>query len=199
MVRPPIAVLVAFLLTLAACDESDVVAVRVRLRDDLSGTLRTSGLVLPGGSGPVEQASEGATWGSRVEMVCASGSFVDLSKLKIADIAFAAGEGGPGIGFVKVVLPRGPDVRWPKSFSALSEEERKSVAGALDPSGKTEAVGSTLKLEIELPSSVIGNGVIGKTRGTKVSAEGSVATLVVPFDTMLTPGDPITWHLTWQR
>jgi hypothetical protein len=199
MVRPSTALLIALPLFLAACDETDAVAVRVKLRDDLSGTVRTSGLVLPAGDGPVQKLSEGATWGSRVEMVCATGTFVDLSKLRIADIAFGSGEGAQGIGFARVVLPRGPDVRWPKTFVPLTDDERKSVSGAIDPTGKSEAVGATLKIEIELPSAVVGNGVVGKTRGTKVSAEGSLATLIVPLDTMLTPGDPITWHLTWQK
>jgi hypothetical protein len=81
----------------------------------------------------------------------------------------------------------------------LTEDERKSVSGALDPTGKSEAVGATLKIEIELPSAVVGNGVVGKTRGTKSTSEGALATLIVPIETMLTPGDPITWHLTWQK
>jgi hypothetical protein len=191
--------LIALPLLLSACDETDVVAVRVRLRDDLSGTVRTSGLVLPTADAPVQQASEGATWGARVEMACATGTFVDFSKLRLADIAFAAGEGGQGIGFARVVLPRGPDVRWPKTFVPLTQDERKSVAGAIDPTGKSEAVGTTLKIEIELPSAAVGNGVIGKTRGTKATAEGPLATLIVPVETMMTPGEPITWHLTWQK
>jgi hypothetical protein len=199
MVRPSTALLIALPLLLAACDETDAVAVRIRLRDDLSGTVRTSSLVLPAADGPVQKASDGATWGTRAEMACATGTFVDISKLRIVDIAFGAGEGGQGIGFAKVVLPRGPDVRWPKNFVPMAEDERKGVAAALDPSGKSESVGTTLKLEIELPSAVIGNGVVGKTRGTKVTADGSVATLVVPLDAMTTPGDPITWHLTWQK
>ena len=199
MNRPAAALLLAFLVALSACDETDAVAVRVHLRDDFSGTLRTSGLLLPGADGPVQQSSEGAVWGSRVEMVCATGTFTDLSKLKVADITFSAGAGGQGIGFAQVSIPRGPDVRWPRAFVPLTETERKSVAGALDPTGKAENVGATLKLEVELPSVVVGNGVIGKMRGVKASADGAIATLVVPLETMSTPGDPLVWHLTWQK
>ncbi len=199
MLRPSTALILALPLLLAACDETDVVAVRVKVRDDLSGTVRTSGLSLPGADGPVQKASDGATWGSRVDIECATGTFVDLSKLKIADITFGGGEGGQGIGFVRVVLPRGPDARWPKTFVPLTPDERKSVSGAVDPTGKSEAVGATLKIEIELPSAIVGNGVVGKTRGTKATAEGSIATLIVPLETMTTPGDAITWHLTWQK
>jgi hypothetical protein len=199
MVRPSIAFLIASSLTLAACDETDAVAVRIRLRDDLSGTVRTSGLQLPSSGGPVQQASQGVTWENRVAVLCVTGSFPEFSKLKIADISFSAGEGGDGIGFARVVLPRGEAARWPKAFVPLSPEERKSVASALDPTEKTESVGDTIKIEIELPSAVVGNGVIGKTRGTKATAEGTVATLIVPINTATTPGDPIVWHLTWQR
>jgi len=199
MFRPSTALILALPLLLAACDETDVVAVRVKVREDLSGTVRTSGLLLPGSDGPVQKASDGATWGSRVEIECATGTFVDLSKLKLADISFGAGDGGQGIGFARVVLPRGPDARWPKTFVPLTEDERKSVSTAIDPSGKSESVGATLKIEIELPSAVVGNGVVGKTRGTKVTAEGTLATLIVPLESMTTPGDAITWHLTWQK
>ena len=199
MPKPTIAPLLALALLLGACDETDVVAVRVQVREDMSGTVRTSGLLIPASDGPVQQATEGATWDSRVELVCATGTFDDLAKLKIADITFGSGQGGEGIGFARVVIPRGPDVRWPKTFVPLTSEERKEVAGAIDPTGKSDSVGATLKIELELPSAVIGNGLIGKIRGTKTTADGSLATLVVPLDAMTTAGDPLTWHLTWQR
>ena len=199
MPRIPFALLLASLLALPGCDETDVVALRVTVREDLSGSVRTSALRLPSADGQVQQASEGIVWGSRVEMVCATGTFVKVDQLKVADIVFTGGAAGEGIGFVRVVLPRGPDVRWTKAFVPLTVDERKSVAGAVDPSGRAEAVGETLKIEVELPSAVVGNGVIGKTRGTKASAEGAVATLIVPLETVSTPGDPITWHLTWSR
>ena len=199
MNRTAAALLLASLAALPACDETDAVAVRVKLRDDFSGTVRTSGLALPQADGAVEQASEGAVWGSRVEMVCATGTFAEVSKLKVADISFSAGAGGQGIGYAQVSIPRGPDVRWPGAFVPLSEEERKSVAGALDPTGKSEAVGATIKLEFELPSAVVGNGVIGKVRGTKTTAEGPLATIIVPIEAMRAPGDPLVWHLTWQK
>jgi len=199
MLKPSIAPLLSLALFLGACDETDVVAVRVEIREDMSGTVRTSGLMLPTVDGPVQQATEGAVWGSRVELVCATGTFDDLAKLKIADITFGSGQGGEGIGFARVVIPRGPDVRWPRTFVPLTSEQRKEVAGAIDPDGKSESVGTTLKIELELPSAVIGNGLIGKLRGTKATADGSLATLVVPLDAMTTAGEPLTWHLTWQR
>jgi hypothetical protein len=198
MIRPAVALALVSLLC-SACDETDAVAVRVRLKDDLSGSVRTSGLALPAGEGAIQQASEGAEWGSRVQMICATGTFADVTKLKVADIGFNAGTGGQGIGFAQVSIPRGPGVRWPGAFVPLSAEERKSVASALDPTGRSEAVGATIKIEVELPSAVVGNGVIGKVRGTKTTTEGPVATLVIPVESMTTEGDPLVWHLTWQK
>ena len=198
MIRPAAALALACLLV-SACDETDAVAVRVKLKDDLSGSVRTSGLALPAGEGAIQQASEGAEWGSRVQMICATGTFADVTKLKVADIGFNAGTGGQGIGFAQVSIPRGPGVRWPGAFVPLSAEERKSVASALDPTGRSEAVGATIKIEVELPSAVVGNGVIGKVRGTKTTTEGPVATLVIPVESMTTEGDPLVWHLTWQK
>jgi hypothetical protein len=33
----------------------------------------------------------------------------------------------------------------------------------------------------------------------KLKAEGPTATLIVPVEIATTAGDPIVWHLTWQR
>ena len=202
MLRPAALLALASLMSAAAlsgCDETDAVSVRVRLKEDFSGTVRTSGIAIPPAEGSVQQASAGADWGSRVEMICATGTFADVNKLKICDIAFAAGNGGEGIGYLQVTIPRGPDVRWPRAFVPLDDAERKSVAGALDPSGKADAVGTTIKLEVELPSAVVGNGFVGKARGTKTTMEAGIATIVIPLDVMTTPGDPLVWHMTWQR
>lgn len=199
MKRATSALLLATLLALTACDETDAVAVRIRLRDDFSGTVRTSGLVVPPAEGAVQGASQGVTWSTRVDVTCATGTFTSIESLKIADIEFTAGGGDKAIGFARVVLPRGEASRWAKVFVPLDESQRKEAAGALDPTGRSLAVGTTLKIEIELPAAVIGNGLTGKTRGTKVSAEGAVATLIVPLESAATESDPVVWHLTWQR
>ena len=174
------------LLVLGACDESDAVSLRIKVREDFSGTIRASSLVLPAADGLVQRETQGATWDSRVDVACAAGRFDGLSALKLSDLAISGGEAGEGLCFVRVVLPRGEAVRW-------------RVAGAIDPTGKAKTVGSTIKIEIELPATVVGNGLTGKSRGMKATAEGSVATLVVPLEQATTPGEPITWHLTWQK
>jgi len=199
MIRPSTAFLLVPLLMLPACDETDAVAVRIRLRDDFSGTVRTSGLVLPAEEGAIQRESQGVTWSNRVDIACANGTFTSIESLKIADIEFAAGGADQAIGFARVVIPRGEAVRWPHAFVPLDSAQRKEAASALDPSGRSLEVGATIKIELELPAAVIGNGLTGKTRGTKVSAEGAIATLVVPLDSVAKETEPIVWHLTWQR
>jgi len=187
------------LLVLGACDESDAVSLRIKVREDFSGTIRASSLVLPAADGLVQRETQGATWDSRVDVACAAGRFDGLSALKLSDLAISGGEAGEGLCFVRVVLPRGEAARWPRAFVPLSDDGRARVAGAIDPTGKAKTVGSTIKIEIELPATVVGNGLTGKSRGMKATAEGSVATLVVPLEQATTPGEPITWHLTWQK
>jgi len=199
MIRPMSVLLFASLLTLSACDETDAVAVRIRLRDDFSGTVRTSGLVLPPEEGAVQKESQGVTWSHRVDVACANGTFTAIESLRIADIEFGAGGSDQAIGFARVTIPRGEAARWPKVFVPLDSNQRKEAAGALDPTGRTVEVGAMIKIELELPAAVIGNGLTGKTRGTKVSAEGAIATLVVPLDSVAKESDPIVWHLTWSR
>jgi hypothetical protein len=187
------------LLTLAGCDETDAVAVRIKVRDDLSGQVTTSNVAPVAADTPLQQASQGVDWSSRAEIVCSAGKFAALSQLKIADIGISSGDGGEGFAFVRLSLPRGENAQWHKLLVPMSTDERQRAAAALDPSGKTKNVAATIKFEIELPSTVVGNGLFGRARGMKLKAEGPTATLIVPLEIATTAGDPIVWHLTWQR
>jgi hypothetical protein len=189
----------ALLVVLSACDETDAVAVRIRLRDDFSGQLTTSNVALLPEESPLQQATQGVAWQSRAQVVCSAGHFGALSAVKLADIGLSSGDGGEGLAFLRVSLPRGPDARWHKLLVPLSAEERTTAAAALDPTGKTKNVASTVKFEIELPSAVVGNGLTGRAYGVKVKAENATATLLIPIDVAQAAGDPIVWHLTWQR
>jgi len=197
--RPIVTACLPVLLLLGACDETDLVSVRVRLREDLSGSVRSSALQESGAGGAVEAASLGVVWDSRAEVVCAAGRFAELSDLSLADARFEAGAGAGGLHFVRVVLPRGEGARWPAAFVPLAKDRREAVAQALDPERKASEVGEALKIEIELPGSVVSHGLTGKVRGAKSSAEGELATLIVPVDAGRTEGEPFVWHLTWQQ
>lgn len=191
----------AFLLTflLAGCDENDAVSIKVRLKDDGTGTFTVSGLLLPLEPARVEVATKGVAYDKRVEMSAATGRFTALSAITVADISFSAGEGEGGFRFVKVTLPQGAAAQWPEAFVPFDERTRLDAAGALDPSGKSKDLGSNLKIEFELPAPAIGNGVTGKVRGTKATVEGATATLVVPIQGARGASEPLVWHLTWQK
>ena len=189
----------ALSLLLGACDESDAVAVRIQLRPDFSGTLTASSLVRPpeGAAQPLE--TRGVTWKSRIDLRCATGDFARISDLGLSDATLTAGEGEGGLCFVRLSLPRGPGIHWARELVPLDAAERKTASSAFDPTGQVTEVGATVKFEVTLPSSVIGNGVTPRPRGTKFKGDGNVATLTVPVETALAQGDPIVWHLTWQK
>ena len=181
------------------CDETDTIALHLRVNADFSGTLTSTGMALSQTQSRMQDQTQGATWTSRVDLVCSSGDFVAINQLKLADIGLSGGTGSDGFSFLRVSLPRGEKSKWAEALVPMTNEERVRAAKALDPSGNSKDAGSTIKLEITLPSAAIGNGVTGKTRGMKASAEGNVATLVVPVDIAKTSGDAIVWHLTWQK
>jgi hypothetical protein len=192
-------ILSVLLLGLAACDETDAVAIRIHLRDDFSGRVTMSNVALMPAESPLQQATQGVEWQSRAAILCSAGKFASLGALKISDIDLTSGDGGGGLAFVRVSLPRGDSAKWYKVLIPLTAEERAGAAASIDPEGKTKNVASSIKLEIELPANVVGNGLTGRVRGIKVKDEGTTATLVVPLDVAQLAGDPIVWHLTWQR
>jgi len=186
-------------LLLTGCDGDDAVSIRIRLREDGAGTLTSSGILIPADPSRVEAGTRGVDYENRVQMSAAIGRFTALSGVTVSDIGFSSGEGEGGFRFVKVTIPQGAAALWPDVFVPMDETARLKAAGALDPSGKSKDVGATIKIEIELPAPVIGNGVTGKVRGTKASVEGSTATLVVPVVAARGAPEPLVWHLTWQK
>jgi hypothetical protein len=186
-------------LLLLGCDENDAVSIRIRLKDDGTGTMTTSGISVPVEATRVEGKTQGVTYDKRVQVSGATGKFTAMNGVSVADVVFSAGEGEGGFRFVKVTVPQGAAALWPDAFVPLDERTRLDAAGALDPSGKSKDVGANLKIEIELPAPVVGNGATGKVRGTKNTVEGSTATLVVPIQGSRQATEPLVWHLTWQK
>jgi hypothetical protein len=184
---------------LTGCDETDAVSVRIHVRPDLSGTLTASALEQPseGARAPLE--TKGLAWKSRVDLHCATGEFARLSELALSDATLSAGEGEGGLCFLRLSLPRGPEVNWARELVPLDATQRKDASAAFDPTGEAAEVGSTIKFEITLPSSAIGNGITPRPRGAKVKADANVATLLVPLDVAFAQGEPLVWHLTWQK
>lgn len=197
---PPARPLLALtlVLTLCGCDEDDAVSLRLRIEDDFSGEVRASALAAPGEPGAVAAAIGGVAWNSEVAIVAAAGSFSSLSDLALADLTLQVGRGEGGLRFLQITIPRGPETRWPGAFVPLDGGERTRAAAALDPSGRAKDVGKNLKIEVDLPDVVVGNGVSNRARGVRAKEEGEVATLLVPLEVGRTAGDAIVWHVTWQ-
>jgi hypothetical protein len=191
--------LAPLVLLLAGCDENDAVSIRIRLKEDGTGTMTTSGLLVPPDATRIEGKTQGVTYEKRVQVSGATGHFAALAGVAVADIVFSGGEGEGGFRFVKITLPQGAAAQWPDAFVPLDERTRLDAAGAIDPSGKSKDIGANLKIEIELPAPVVGNGATGKVRGTKNTVEGSIATLIVPIQGSRQANEPLVWHLTWQK
>lgn len=181
----------------AACDENNAVSVRLRLQDDLSGSILASALAVPTAPGAVETAAVGATFERQVELRGAKGRFTALDGLAVADVKFSGGGSDGGLRWVRVEIPTGPAAQWPDVFVPLEEAERRSAAEAFEASSSGRDVGRTFKVEIELPGPVISNGASGKLRGTKNTSDGRVAMLVIPIDAARAGRETLVWQLTW--
>lgn len=191
--------LLLFLCAFPGCDASDVVAVRVRLNDDFSGTLTVSALRLPEQAGPAEGAATGIQWKDRVTVAASGGAFQSLSAVKIDEVSFSAGRTEAGMRFVRVTLPRGADKRWTQTLTVVHPDERKRAAETFDPSGRMKRIGALIKFEIELPKPPVGHGFTPSLPGLEEKVEKRLLTLVVPVDQARAKGDDIEWHVTWQE
>lgn len=184
-------------LLLSACDEDNAISVRVRLQENLSGTVITSALAQASAPGAVETAAQGATFDARVELLGAKGKFEALDGLKIGDVSFSGGASESGLRWVRVEVPTGPDAKWPALFVPLDEAARRSAAEAFEVGSEARDVGKTFKVEIELPAPVVSLGATGKLRGSKSTQDGKVATLVVPIAAAREGREPLVWQITW--
>ena len=188
----------ALMLALAGCSESDVIALRIQLKGDFSGTVSVCSLALPPEGGPLERKSSGVEWSTRMSLVCSAGAFPNLSRLRVEDVKFLGGSTPDGLNYLQVTLPRGPAAQWVKTMVPLARPEREKAALAFDPGGRIKDIGAAVKLRIDLPGLVVGHGVTAGARGVDETADKQRAELLVPVDLAQKPGEAIQWHLTWQ-
>lgn len=192
------ALALAFLLS--ACEEEDAASVRVKLRPGGAGEIHTSCLVQLAEAGPVEARLAGSTARARVGLVASSGAFADIARLGVADISFRAGASDSGLRWLEVTVPQGPDAQWPRLFVPMDDAARLDAVAALGGGEEAKQVGSALKLEIELPASVVSQGLAGeKVRGARGKSEGTTATLMVPVERALKAAAPLSWQITWSE
>jgi hypothetical protein len=189
--------LLATVLALAAagCSEAAVVALRLQLEPDLSGTLTASGLHVPDQPGPFESAAAGVRWEERAALACARGRFAALGELRFADLGFAASSTKTGLSYLQVTLPRGADARW-ASLLLPTEEQRTAVDRVVDPRRELGAPASRIVIEVDLPGPAVSHGVRPAARGATSSASGRRVSLALSAAS-LASGEPLVWQITW--
>lgn len=196
--RPLLALLSLATLALCSCSGAQLVGVHIDLRKDGTGLVTTRALMEPG-PGPVESKAQGVSWNAKhAGIACSQGSFPDIKALKLGDgsIRFDAelGDVRPNL---RVFLKRGPDAEWVRELVPTLAEERRAMAKLYDPTGRTNEIGDTLRIEVSVPGEVFASGVRPAGRGIEAAHEGKRAYLLVPVRTALDAGDELEWSFSW--
>lgn len=186
-------VAVAGLLALGACSDSDVVGMYIALTPSGSGSITTHSLQVPDVPGPAEQGIRRVDWQERVGLYSSRGNFKDITEVRIGEIRFQL-DGR----HLTITIPRGQGVSWYKTLAPSSEEERKRAAKTFDPTGKAKSVGTTVKIEIELPGSAVAVGLMPtNVRGVETAKDKKRVTVWLPLSALRQEGDDFRWEVTW--
>ena len=182
------------LLSLLGCGSSEsAVSIYLKLEANLSGTLATTGLLDSGSVGPVEGASAGVDWKDSVQLVFDAGEFSDVNALALADIEFSARNTGDGLSWLRVVVPLGPDARWPGVLTVTDPKRRQELTNMMG----TAAVGSSFHLIVRTPTPVLTVRQQFPMAGVTANHEEHRAELDIPLEALAWEGDDLVWHVTW--
>lgn len=193
-VRLPLPALVPLALALTACGGSDsTVALRLILEPDLSGRVVAAALV-DGGEGLVERVSTGVAWEERAQLVFAAGRFESLSLagLLFADLELSGGDTPDGLSYLRLVIPRGPDARWP-SLLTITDPDRREALEDVVKGGVPRAV----RFVVETPRPVFSAAFRPELPGVDGERDGSRAQLSISLDSVALEGDDLVWRITW--
>jgi hypothetical protein len=186
-------VAVTGLLALGACNDTDVVGMHIALSASGSGSITTHSLQIPNTPGPAEQGIRRVDWQERVGLFSSRGSFKDITEVRISEIRFQL-DGR----HLTVTIPRGQGVEWYKTLAPASEEERQRAAKTFDPTGKAKSVGTTVKIEIELPGAAVAVGFFpANVRGVETAKDKNKVTAWLPLRALRQEGDDFRWEVTW--
>ncbi len=203
-VRVPMLLAVGVLagLFLTGCSENDASKVALTINADFSGKILASRVIIadtekaaeafPGITGGGVRLAAGAT------VAVTAGTFADLASLRVGEVTFEVAARNSGK-MIKVLLPRGKNVRWPAMLTEISDERRIAAADALDPAnGKDTKVGKNATFTITVPGKVLGSAASQRARGLAATSEEVTATLIVPVAFATADGEPLVWHVTWE-
>ena len=183
-------------LLLCSCSGGELVGIHVKLEKDGSGLVTTRALVEPA-PGTAEAQAQGVQWKGHAGLACAQGAFQHIKDLKLGDggITFQA-ELGDARPSMRVDLQRGPAAAWVKAL-VPDLEKRRAMAKIYDPSGRTNEIGDTLRIEVAVPGEVFASGVRPAGRGVEAGHEGKRAFLLIPVRTALEADEPFEWSFSW--
>jgi len=187
-------------LFLAACSGGELVGIHVALNKDGSGIVTTRSLVEPTAPGPTEARTTGVTWLTRASLLAVQGKFEQLNDLKFGDggVRFSArlGDDQPHL---RVFVKRGTGAEWVKSL-VPEVAARRAMAKVYDPTGRTQEVGDTLRIEIVVPGEVVTSDVNPGGRGVEPAHERKRAYLLIPVKTLLEAEatEEMVWDISWR-
>ncbi len=200
MPRPRITLLFLLLtlLALSACSGGELVGVYVNLAKDGSGKLTTRALVEPKADGAAEMRVGGVEWTGRAALVSRQGTFARINDVTLAGtgVRFST-PGSDDRPSLRVYVQRGPGAEWVRAL-VPEETARRAMARIYDPTGKTNEIGDTIRLEIAVPSDVVTSGVLPAGRGLEAAREGRRAYLLIPVRTALEAGEELVWDISWK-
>lgn len=182
---------------LAACSDTELVGIHIRLDANGSGVLTARSLTEPQEPGAAEARTQGVQWKDRAALSCSQGTFAQLSELQFGGIRFMGGMRRDEMPRLRIFVPRGPDVGWARALVPDLEGRRRS-AKVYDPSGKTREIASGIRIEVQFPDTVISSGVEPRGRGVEASHERNRAWLIVPVTTALDKSDELVWDVSWK-
>lgn len=192
--------LILALVPLASCSDTELVGIHIALTKDGSGTLTARALQASSAPGPAEARLQGVQWQARANLTSSQGAFRNL-----ADVVLGAADDrevrflltDDEMPHLRVVLKRAPNLAWVQSL-VPDEATRKQLAAVHDPNNKTREIATTIRLEVQLPETVVASGVEPAGRGIEATHERNRAYLILPVRSLLQPGDDLIWAVSWK-
>ena len=183
----------------AACSDSELVGIHLKIAKDGSGTLTVRALQSSTTPGPGEQRAQGVQWQARAFLVSSQGAFRQVGEVSFGkdELRFKMETKEDDMPHLRVRLKRQPGLSWVESL-VPEQAVRRDLARVHDPTGKTHEIGDAIRLEVQCPDTVVSTGVQPAGRGIDAQHERNVAYLVLPVQNLLEKGDDLVWDVSWK-
>jgi hypothetical protein len=191
------AIVILCLSLAAACSDTELVGLHVRLETGGAGSFTARSVVIPNEASGAEGRTQGVQWKERAALLSSQGSFADIGQLQFGGIRFLGGTRRDEMPRLRVFVPRGPDAAWVAAL-VPDAEARRRAAKVYDPTGKTREIAGAIRIEVQFPETVISSGAEPRGRGVETSHERNRAWLVIPVTSALEKGDELVWDVSWK-